>query len=75
METLAGIREDIADKPILGPDDSDFLMSYGRFLSQVVRDRRSGNAGKLAGKSMEELIELAKADPDLREAIEQLGLG
>jgi len=75
METLAGIREAIAGKDELGPADSDFLMGYGRFLSQVVRDRRTGNAGKLAGKSMEELLEMAKADPDLREAIEQLGLG
>src|SRR6185436_19799376 len=74
LETLSGIREEIADRDTLTSGDSDFLMAYGRFLSQVVRDRRTGTAGKLAGKSLEDLLELAKTDPDIREAIEQLGL-
>lgn len=74
MDTLGGIREEIADRDTLTAGDSDFLMAYGRFLSQVVRDRRTGTAGKLAGKSMEDLLELAKSDPDIREALEQLGM-
>lgn len=72
-EVLGAIREDIASKPVLNESDSKFLMSYGRFLSGVVRDRRIGNVGKFAGRSLEEMLEMAKGDPDIREALRQLG--
>ena len=47
------------------------LSGYVRALSQVKRDRAPyrGGAGKLAGKTPEELRELARTDPELAGAI------
>jgi hypothetical protein len=51
------------------------LAGYLRALSAVKRDRSPGRGGvgKLAGKSVAELIELARQDPELAEALGVIG--
>jgi hypothetical protein len=51
------------------------LAGYIRALSAVKRDRSpgKGGVGKLAGKSVAELLELARQDPELAEALGAIG--
>src|SRR6185295_719816 len=51
------------------------LAGYLRALSAVRRDRnpQKGGAGKLAGKSVAELLELVRQDPELAEALGSTG--
>lgn len=60
-----------ARKKPLPVDQASALAGYVRVLSAVRRDRNpaKGGAGKLAGKSVAELIEMCAADPELAEAL------
>jgi len=51
------------------------LAGYLRALSAVRRDRNpgKGGAGKLAGKSVAELLEIIRHDPELAEALGSTG--
>jgi hypothetical protein len=42
---------------------------YARTLSAIERDRRKGSAGEFSGKTNEELLEMARAIPELRELL------
>lgn len=46
---------------------------YARTLSAVARDGRKGGSGELAGKSNEQLLEMAMDVPEIREALRKLG--
>lgn len=46
---------------------------YARTLSAIERDRRKGGRGELADKTNEELLELAKQVPELRDLMRNLG--
>jgi hypothetical protein len=78
MEIIGRDIERIACWKGKGPlpvDRASALSSYVRVLSAVRRDRSParGGAGKLAGKSVGELLEMCRADPELAEALGLLG--
>lgn len=58
-------------KRVLTPSEGDQVATYARTLSAIVaaRRRREPGDGDLAGKSLEELAELAKGFPGLRELL------
>lgn len=57
-------------KALLGPETGALVALYARTLSAIERDRRKGGGrGELADKSMEELLEMARQVPELRDLL------
>lgn len=49
------------------------VATYARTLSAIDRDGRKGSTGEFSGKSNEELLAMACAIPELKEALAKLG--
>src|SRR5262245_16511542 len=52
---------------------AQMVATYARTLSAIERDRRKGASGEYSGKSTEELLELARNIPELRDALSRMG--
>jgi hypothetical protein len=69
--TIVGGQLDVLGKvrgKLLEESEAHALAGYLRALSAVKRDRK-GHAGKLAGKSVAELLEMAREDPELADVL------
>jgi hypothetical protein len=57
----------------MDPELGTLVATYARTLSAIEKDSRKGNGGEYAGKTNEELLELAMQDPLLRDALKKMG--
>ena len=68
---LSRIGTQVAEKEsaLLGQEMGTLVALYARTLSAIERDRRKGSAGEFSGKTNEELLEMARSIPELRELL------
>lgn len=57
----------------MDPELGTMVATYARTLSAIEKDSRKGASGELSGKTTEELLEMAKQIPELKEALGKLG--
>ena len=55
--------------PALDAESGGLVALYARTLSAIERDRRKGSSGEFSGKTNEELLEMARSIPELRELL------
>jgi hypothetical protein len=53
----------------MDPELGNMVALYARTLSAIQRDQRKGGRGEFGDKSLEELAEMAKGIPELRELL------